>query len=394
MERTFTPEALMTHVRYLADTIGPRPAASGQERLAADYVRRILADEGIDTLYEQGFTTHDSAGWRTIPYLAAALLLIPIGWFASRAAKLFAGLGLIGTAAGLRESLLSKPAPFDDLIARAESQNIVATLKPRGEVTRRLVLTAHLDTQKVRGNFPREPRSLTKPFNTVGMGLLGLIGGSLIWDALSGKKDIRWWQLGGLIMTAFSLAESIRDETNPYVDGANDNASAVAVALEIARRLHAAPLEQTEVVVLFTGSEEVGCTGMEHFLRAHPFDPANTFFLTLEMLGAGRVGYLQRHGISHVSEYVPGPRMTVVARQVGERMGLRGHQTPTVEEQAVISRYGYDGVVLAGLDSEGYLPNWHRLSDHAGNINADTLTQAAAYAWGIITELDSREHIP
>lgn len=47
-------------------------------------------------------------------------------------------------------------------------------------------------------------------------------------------------------------------DATPFSPGANDNASGVAVVLELARRLARDRLRQTEVWLAFTDGEEVG----------------------------------------------------------------------------------------------------------------------------------------
>ena len=43
-------ERLMTHMRALCNEIGPRPPTSVQERRAAEYVRGVLAELGIQDI--------------------------------------------------------------------------------------------------------------------------------------------------------------------------------------------------------------------------------------------------------------------------------------------------------------------------------------------------------
>ncbi len=73
-QRTQASRAL-EHVRYLAETIGPRGSASPQEREAAEYVRGVLLGLGLSPRV-QPFTSAVSA-WR--PYaLAVALVLLAV----------------------------------------------------------------------------------------------------------------------------------------------------------------------------------------------------------------------------------------------------------------------------------------------------------------------------
>jgi Zn-dependent M28 family amino/carboxypeptidase len=84
-------------------------------------------------------------------------------------------------------------------------------------------------------------------------------------------------------VAAFVLDTALRSP----VPGANDNASGVAALLALAGRLASDPLDETEVLLVFPGSEEAGMGGMRAFLAAHVLDPARTFVLGLDTVGSG-----------------------------------------------------------------------------------------------------------
>jgi hypothetical protein len=60
-------------------------------------------------------------------------------------------------------------------------------------------------------------------------------------------------------------------DTTPNGPGATDDGSGVAVLLETARALHAAPLLRNSVILLFTGPEETGLHGAVAFITEHPW---------------------------------------------------------------------------------------------------------------------------
>ncbi|MGF1504731.1 MAG: M20/M25/M40 family metallo-hydrolase [Anaerolineae bacterium] len=389
----FDPDSLMEHVIYLAAGIGPRPPASAREKAAADYVRGVLADLGAAELDEQSFYTSSTAGSLTIPYLAAATAALPVAWTFGAVGRLLGGLTLISSAVGLRQGMRPRPPVYQDLVALERSQNVIARFPAAQEARQELVLLGHLDSQKSRRTFPRDQPELTKPVNTAGVALLGLTGIGLLLDGLSGEQRIRPWHLLVMGLAGYSLYEAARDEMEPHVPGANDNASAVAVLLEIGRALASDPLPHTAVTLLFTGAEEVGCTGIESYIEQHRPDPATTLFLDLEMVGTGQIAYVNRHGISHFSEYVPGPRMTAAAAQVAREnpeLGVTGREMVIVEEVGVLTAHGYDALCVAGHNAAGYLPNWHRATDTVENIEPDTLQRAAQYVWRLMHAGDEK----
>ncbi len=60
----------------------------------------------------------------------------------------------------------------------------------------------------------------------------------------------------------------------------------------------------------------------------------------------------------------------------------------TVDEQATVDRFGYRGLMITSYNQEGYLSNWHRVTDTLENIEPATLSRAARFAWALLGEID------
>jgi hypothetical protein len=52
----------------------------------------------------------------------------------------------------------------------------------------------------------------------------------------------------------------------------------------------------------------------------------------------------------------------------------------------------YQAVCIAGYNSQGFLPNWHRLSDNLENIEPEPLERVANYTWALAQEVDCIEN--
>ena len=381
-------EQLMQHMRVLCAEIGARPPTSRQERLAAEYARKTLEDLGIEDVNDQFFVSQDTYGWTTIPLLAVGAIAPLLG---GRLGKLIGGAALLWTAKGLRDAMLARLPFFQPMVAQAASQNVIAKIAPSGEVKRRIYLIGHLDSNKQRFLMPQPARELTKPFNTLGIALAFITGALMILDGLSGRKGARGVQGWMGLLATTSLLGAFYDEAQPHVEGANDNATAVSTLLGIAAALKNQPLENTEVHLLFTGCEEVGCAGMEAYLERNQPPKDNSYFIDLEMVGTGRLGYATRHGISHFSEYRPGPHITALAAQVAHdnpALRVNGQDMLIVEETANLRSRGYESLCIVGYDDQGFLPNWHRATDTLDNIEPDTLERAARYTWALMQAID------
>jgi len=386
------PERLMAHMRALCQEIGPRPSTSAQERRAAEYVERTLRQLGIAGVQEQPFKSQDSLGWIVIPATAAGVLAMPLAWLGGQWGKLVGSLLMLGGAFIVRSAMLTRPPFFQRLIARGNSQNVIVHIPPTGDVRCRVFLVGHLDTQKQRFLMPPPRPETSKPINTLALVVAALGGASLLADVILNRRRIAWWQwvLGAGLVP--SLAALLFDETQPHIEGANDNATAVSILLGLAEALQAQPLQHTQVTLLFTGCEEVGCVGMENYLERFAPPQESTYWIDLEMVGTGNLCYVTRHGTSYLSEYFPDAEMAALAAQTARQhpeLGVVGKDMLIVEEVANLRRRGYQAICVAGYDEKGFLPNWHRLSDNLSNIEPDTLGRAARYTWALMQDIDA-----
>jgi len=122
-------------------------------------------------------------------------------------------------------------------------------------------------------------------------------------------------------------------------NGADDDASGVAVVLELARWFRAHPPASTIIVALFD-AEEAGVVGSEAFIRSPPV-PLDRMaaMVNLDMVGRNAANELWIAGTAHWPKLVP------VAEAAGGRSAL------TV-------RLGHDRPGVAGVD------DWTDASDH------------------------------
>ncbi len=386
------PDRLMQHMNALCKGIGARPACSAQERRAAEYVQIALRAVGVEQITVQPFRSNTTSGAQAIPLLALAALAALYGR-RGRFGKLIAAALSALSAVNLRGVMTAKPPFFQPLIGLGQSQNVIATLPPRGEVKRRVYLIGHLDSNKQRFTLPTPQPELMKPFTT--LGISALLMNALVQLRRTLKRKTRYgvWDAFYAALAVGTLAMQVSDERQPYIEGANDNATAVSVLLGLAETLTLAPLANTEVTLLFTGCEEVGCIGMARYL-AH-FQPPrfNSYFIDYEMVGSGNLCYVTKHGITAFGEYMPDPDLLRFARCAAvQHPQVAGRDMLILEEIAVVARMGYKGLCIVGYNQEGRLPNWHRTSDTLENIQSGTLSRAAHFGYTLLQEIDRSAH--
>lgn len=382
------PDRLMQHMQALCKGIGARPACSPQERRAAEYVQIILRSVGVEQIAVQPFRSHTTLGAQMLPVLALAALAT-LTSAKTRLNRLRAAALSALSAFNLHGALSAKPPFFQPLIALGTSQNVIATIAPRSAIKRRVYLIGHLDSSKQRFLLPPALPELLKPLATLGIGALFLNALVQARRAFARKARRGLWDALLAALSLGALIAQLNDERQPFVEGANDNASAVSVLLGLAETLSLAPLEHTQVNFLFTGCAEVGGIGIARYLEQFQPPRFNSYFIAFEMVGSGNLCYVTKHGVTAFGEYAPDPDLLALARRAAvQHLQVAGREMLSLDELAVIVRMGYKGLCLAGYDQEGWLPHWHRAEDRLERIQAGALSRAAHFGYTLLQEID------
>ena len=167
---------------------------------------------------------------------------------------------------------------FDPLWPKKTSVNVVAVRKPKGEVKRRIILNGHADATW-------EWTILYKyGFNAFKAVFLGAVAGVLYYLTIAVISIIAEGLvmdipgtvflilgLSGLIFMPFWIALIWFSDEKTIVDGANDNLTGCYVSMAAAKSLkeEGVELENTELMVVLSGSEEAGLRGAKRFAAAH-----------------------------------------------------------------------------------------------------------------------------
>ena len=112
----------------------------------------------------------------------------------------------------------------------------------------------------------------------------------------------------GLVLSAGARWRSSTSHRARVVPGANDNLTAVAVVLELARLLREEPVKGVRVLLVSTGSEESSMEGMRGWVRRHSpsLDRDRTRIIVLETLGSPELLLLEGEGMMWMTDYDAG----------------------------------------------------------------------------------------
>lgn len=164
--------------------------------------------------------------------------------------------------------------------------------------------------------------------------------------------------------------------------GANDNASGIAVVLELARVMAARPTPYTLHFVAFD-AEEIGLLGSAHFVSQLSEEQRRAIvgMINLDMVGVGtstRVG--GSDGLVELAQ-VAGPRIGVDVGLLGQGDGGGG------SDHASFIRAGIPALFIHRTND----PNYHSPNDRAEYVDSDNLRIAGQIALDVISALERAE---
>lgn len=392
--KALSAECLTEHVSYLCKKIPPRQPTTPGERRAAQYVHETLQNLGVESRIET-FKGIPTLGIPGILAVLIGLFAIPFGWTTLAYGKWVAGLLMLTCGLTMYQLYANIPPFFSRWIERWDSWNVIGQIEPSLAPKRRIYLLGHLDANKQRFLLPTSNPKLLKPSQTLSILIPFFVGFTFWGEALFGW-NLFWAQATAIGFLAISIGMLVFDETQPTVEGANDNASAVSILLGIAETLKAQPTQNCEVILLFTGCEEVGHHGLKNYLQRYQPSVENAYWIDLELVGAGNICYATRHGVTYLTEYQPGPEILKLAQRTAQQhpeLNITGRDMLILEEIATLRHAGHNGLCIMGYDEQGYLPLWHRLTDRLENLEPAVLQRAAYFTWELIQTTDRVDEI-
>jgi hypothetical protein len=279
------------------------------------------------------------------------------------------------------------------LFARRTSQNLFAEIAPSAAEERTLCLLSHLDSSRSGLMFdPRVTPHLSALLS--GFGLAFAVCGAEPVLGLS-RAGRRLTTAARALLTGAGALLAEREIRGVDVPGANDNASGAAATAVLAAECAAAPLRNTRVVLLITGSEEANVIGSRAFIEAR--DTSGWLFLNFDGVGApAALHHLLREG-GALRSWKSDPGLRSVAERVAEshpELGLSGTQRSSglpYDSTPILAR---GGRAITLTTQNGSIPNYHWPTDTADRIDRDVLGRALEAGREMIAAIDRGEADP
>lgn len=285
---------MLDEITHICKNMEKRAPGSKGEQQACEYMAEVLKkDCGCERADVESFKENPGAfyGWIyfTITFVLAAIVLFFFAPILS-VILIVAGLAIVLLEFGVYKKCVDRFFP------EKTGHNVTAVKKCTGEVKRRIFFNGHPDA------------AWEWPVNYAlgGVGFEGhaiLCGvGAIYYLVISIMAIVKFGAIGaitpgttlfkmaliGLIFVPFLIGLYWMWNKNRVVDGANDNLSGCYMGIAVMKALQdeGITLENTEVGVILSGSEEAGLRGAKAWCEAHKgeFDDVPTFIFSYDTI--------------------------------------------------------------------------------------------------------------
>ncbi len=378
---------LTDHVRYLSETIGPRPPASPAEKKAVDYVREQFEALGYDTQTDEfpALRTFSRlhilhyimfiAAWSlfpTMPVLSVLLCLVGLVSFTFNVSG-FSGLSVF--------------------FPKSRSRNVVAYRVPARPSVRKVIVSSHVDSSRSALLF--HPM-LVKNFRCILLADLVAMASTLAAAIIfaAGFRPVWLWAAAGILDIQLAAALLIlvdMELRGRHTAGADANASGVAAMLGAAAELSGDKFRHTEIEFVATGAKVSGLFGMIHHLEKNWHDKTRTYVINIDHVGIGDITVTSGEGI--LIRKKTGARLLEAATSINlENAGRPPCRldlcTMLTDGYAALIR-GFDSISIMAFMPDGTLPNRYRHADTVENISGCNLSDASLLVAQMIRNIET-----
>ena len=265
-------EYMVSGITHVCRDLPKRAPGSEGEREAAEQMAGVLKDEcGCTDPMIETFKVHPEFFFAYFYFSMACGLLCAAGWFIHPLICIF--FGVLGQLHFIIQFVLYKQL-LNPLLPEKESVNVTAVRPCAGETKQRVFLNGHIDAAH---EFPLNYRFGGVVFETPGV--MAIIGGIYyivlsIFRLCAAGTWTHTAGLWGLLFVPFFILLAFTFDRKRVVDGANDDLTGCYMSMTVLREMErlGIKLENTELGVILTGSEEAGIRGAKAWAEKHRDD--------------------------------------------------------------------------------------------------------------------------
>ena len=294
-QKSSAAKYMIDEITHVIKTCGKRDPGSEGEKKSCEYMAEVLKkDCGCEDVKIESYEVAPKAfyGWIyfTITFVlisVAAFFFLPVVGIP----LITAGFAIVLIQFGVYKKLL------DPLFKKKTSHNVTAIKKCTGEVKRRIIFNGHPDaTWEWPVNYALGGVGFEGHAIIVVLGALFYLVLSIMSVAKNGigfsmpdtSDPLIKAGLWGLLFVPFMIGLYFMENYKLVVDGANDNLTGCYMGIAVLKYLkdEGIELENTEVGVILTGSEEIGLRGSKAWVEAHQdeFKDVPTFIYAFDTI--------------------------------------------------------------------------------------------------------------
>lgn len=285
---------MIDEITHICNKFEKRGPGDPGEKQACEYAAEQMKEYGCDRVFVEGFKENPNSFMGWIYFTITFCLIAFVAYFfvpAVSIALIVLGLTLCVLQFGLYKKVVDK------FFKEKTGHNVSGFKKPTGEVKRRIIFNGHPDAA---WEWPFKYKftylgfdihmlvGFAGAFYTLIIAILnafGVFGDKMVTETLSLANLLG---LIGLVFVPFWIGLYFMWNEKRIVDGANDNLTGCYMGMAILKMLkdEGIEFENTEVGVVFSGSEEAGLRGAKAWAAAHKgeFDDVPTFIYSYDTI--------------------------------------------------------------------------------------------------------------
>ncbi len=393
---------MLKEITYICRHFEKRaPGSKGEEQACvymADELKKLGCEAQVEEFKENPRSFY---GWI---YITITSILIAIGLLFLSLKVGGAVLPIIGAAlivcglvvVFLQFGLYKKAVDF--LFPVKTGHNVTAFKKPTGEVKRRIIFNGHPDAawewpvNYALGGVGFESHAILAAIGAVFYLVVSII--AAVKGGLQADPVLLKVALWGLLSLPFLIGLYFMVNYRRVVDGANDNLSGCYMGIAVLKALEDEDiqLENTEIGVVLTGSEEAGLRGSKAWCEAHKgeFDDVPTFIYSYDTIHDPKylmTNYRDLNGTVKADKDVSDLFMES-AEELGVHC-LKGMVPPLggATDSAAFAQAGLRATGITGLNHklESY---YHTRKDSFDNMDLDGLADCFAVSMKVLEKFD------
>lgn len=392
---------MVNEITHIIKTFDKREPGSKGETDAINYMKETLEPIADDVKMESfQVTPRAFFGWIYFTVSIALAGYICLYFLPILTVVLF----LLAFSFLIGEFLLYREV-VDPVFPKAVSHNLTAVIRPKGEVKRRVLINGHPDAAyEWPVNYHFGGAAFVAHFVITMLGCIYVVVLAIISIAINGVEFhlltagwLRTACLVSLVFIPFFIGMYFLSNERRVVDGANDNLTGcyLGIALLKAMKDNNVELENTEVGVLITGSEEAGLRGAKAWCKEHAEEYKNdgveTIIFSFDTIREARFLSVNTRDLNNLvkSDKYACDLFKKAADNIGIYCG-EGTVPFGATDNAAFNQAGLRSAGITALDHN--LRNYyHTRRDTYDNLDADCLADTFAVLAEAIREFDAGE---